>query len=142
MSDSREYPARPIVGVGAVVRKGDCVLLIQRGKEPGRGSWSLPGGAVELGESLRETAAREIREECGIEIAVGEVIEAFDFISRDDAGNVQYHYVIVDFAARHVSGEVRAASDVMDARWVRASELGQYALVAKTREVIEMVMIR
>jgi ADP-ribose pyrophosphatase YjhB (NUDIX family) len=140
MSDSREYPVRPIVGVGVVVRKEDCVLLIQRGNEPGRGTWSLPGGAAELGENLRETAAREIREECGIEIAIGGVVDAFDFISRDGAGNIQYHYVIVDFAARYVRGDLRAASDVLDARWVRMGELGQYALAAKTREVIAKAM--
>ena len=139
MSDSREYPTRPIVGVGVVVRKENTVLLVQRGKEPRRGDWGLPGGATELGETLRDAAASEIREECGIDIEVGEIVEAFDLIWRDEAGRVQYHYVIIDFAARYLRGELRAASDVMDARWVRASELGSYRLNAKTREVIEKV---
>lgn len=137
MSDSREYPTRPIVGVGVVVQKDDAVLLIQRGQDPGRGMWSLPGGMVELGEHLPDAAAREVREECGVEIQVSEVIEAFDLILRDDAGRVKYHYVIVDFAGRYLDGEARAASDVMDARWARVSELGSYPLNVKTREVIE-----
>jgi ADP-ribose pyrophosphatase YjhB (NUDIX family) len=137
MSDSREYPVRPIVGVGVVVQKGDAVLLIQRGQEPGRGAWGLPGGAAELGEHLQDAAAREIREECEIEIEVGAVIEAFDLILRDEDGRVQYHYVIIDFAARYTSGDLHAASDVMDARWVAVGELSRYPLNEKTREVIE-----
>ena len=141
MSDSREYPTRPIVGVGVVVMKENSILLVQRGKEPRRGEWSLPGGASELGEKLRDAAAREISEECGIEIEVGAVLDAFDFISRDKAGRVQYHYVIVDFAARYVSGELVATSDVMDARWVATSDLRKYALDPKTREVIEKALL-
>jgi len=137
MPDSREYPTRPIVGVGVVVQKDDAVLLIQRGQEPGRGMWSLPGGMVELGEHLPAAAAREVREECGVEVEIGEVIEAFDLILRDESQRPQYHYVIIDFAGRYVRGDVRAASDVMDARWVRVSDLGSYSLNAKTREVIE-----
>lgn len=136
MSDSREYPARPIVGVGAVVQKDDCVLLIQRGQEPGRGMWSLPGGTVELGEHLPDAAAREVREECDVIADIGAVIEAFDLILPDDSGRAKYHYVIIDFAARYISGKARAASDVVDARWVKLSDLGQYPLNEKTRQVI------
>jgi ADP-ribose pyrophosphatase YjhB (NUDIX family) len=140
MSDSREYPVRPIPGVGVVVRKGDEVLLIQRGNPPRRGDWGIPGGVVELGEMWRETARREVREECGVEIDVGEIVEAVDIIVRDDAGRVQYHYALVDFAARYVSGDLRAASDVLDARWIPMDELDKFPLPDMTRTVIRKVM--
>jgi 8-oxo-dGTP diphosphatase len=132
MADSREYPSRPICSVGVVALKrgkDDAVLLIRRGNPPRRGGWGLPGGVVELGETWRETARREVREECGIEIAVGDVIDAVDIILRDDqghlgdAGRVQYHFALVDFAAAYVRGDVRAASDVLDARWVLIADL-------------------
>ncbi len=140
MPDSREYPTRPICGVGVVVRKGDSVLLIQRGREPRLGEWTVPGGAVELGESLRDAARREIREECGIEIQLGEVVDAFDLMSRDAAGKLKYHYIVIDFAATYVGGNLRAGDDVMDARWVTLSELGKYSLDEKTREEIVKVL--
>ncbi len=140
MPDSREYPTRPICGVGVVVRKGDSVLLIQRGREPRLGEWTVPGGAVELGESLRDAARREIREECGVEIELGEVVDAFEIVVHDEAGKVQYHYIVIDFAATYVGGNLRAGDDVMDARWVTLSELGKYSLDEKTREEIVKVL--
>ena len=137
MTDSREYPARPICGVGVVVRRDDQVLLVQRGNPPRRGDWGIPGGVVELGETLREAARREVREECGIEIAMGDLLDTFEVLLRDDAGRLQYHYVIIDFAAEYISGDVHAASDVLDARWVTVRDLDAVALPAKTREVID-----
>jgi len=134
--DRREYPTLPICGVGVVVRKGNAVLLIQRGNPPRRGDWGLPGGVVELGETLRDAARREVREECGIEIGLGDLLDTFELLQRDDAGRLLYHYVIIDFAADYVSGELRAASDVMDARWVAVNEVDTFGLPAKTREVI------
>jgi mutator protein MutT len=136
MSDSREYPSRPICGVGVIVRRDDRVLLIQRAKPPNVGLWGLPGGAVELGETLREAAAREVREECGIEINVGAICEAVDIVTRDAENRIQYHYVVVDFLAQYARGELRADSDVMDARWVARAELGRYDMPALTRRVI------
>lgn len=142
MSDSREYPSRPIPGVGVVVRKGDTVLVIQRGNPPRRGDWGIPGGAVELGETLRDAAVREVREECGIEIALGDAIDTWDVIQRDDDGRVQYHYVLVDFVADYVRGDLRAASDVLDARWLSITELSAFPLPDKTREVIRKAFDR
>ena len=136
IGDSREYPSRPVCGVGAVVRKDDAVLLIRRGKPPRMGEWSIPGGAVEVGETLQQAVQREVREECGIEISVGEVAEALDIILRDEVGRVQYHYVIIDFAATWRQGDLCATSDVTDARWVARRDLDQYPMNAKTREVI------
>jgi ADP-ribose pyrophosphatase YjhB (NUDIX family) len=138
--DGREYPARPVAGVGVVVRKGDDVLLIRRGKPPRVGEWGIPGGVVELGETWRDAARREVREECGIEIRVESIADAVDIIVRDDAARVQYHYALVDFAASYVSGELRASSDVLEARWVSLGELHHFPLPAKTRAVIEKIM--
>ena len=137
MMTFREYPARPICAVGAIVRKGDMILLIQRGNPPRRGDWGIPGGAVELGETWRDAARREVREECGIEIEVGEIVEAIDIIVRDDTERVQYHYAIVDFAAQYLGGELCASSDALDARWVPLNELRKFPLPDKTRAVIE-----
>ncbi len=136
MTLSREYPTRPIPGVGVVVRKGDAVLIIQRGNPPRRGDWGIPGGAVELGETWREAAQREVREECGIEIALGDVVDAVDMIFRDDDGRVQYHYTLVDFVADYVSGDLRAATDVLDARWLPLTAVSSFELPEITRKVI------
>ncbi|MBI3537935.1 MAG: NUDIX hydrolase [Chloroflexi bacterium] len=136
MSDSRAYPDRPIVGVGVVVFKDDAVLLIQRGKPPRYGEWTIPGGVIELGETVRDAARREIREECGIEIALGDVIDVADIFSRDEIQRLQYHYVVVEIAAVYASGALRAGSDVLDARWVAADELARIDLKADTRHVI------
>lgn len=137
MPSSREYPQRPIPGVGVVVRKDDAVLVIQRGNPPRRGDWGIPGGAVELGETWREAAQREVREECGIEITLGDVIDAVDMIFRDDDGRVQYHYTLVDFVADYVGGDLHAASDILDARWLPLSEVSTFELPEMTRKVIE-----
>jgi ADP-ribose pyrophosphatase len=138
--DSREYPYRPICGVGVVVRKSDAVLLIQRGNAPRRGDWGLPGGVVELGETLRDAARREVCEECGIEIALGDLIDTFEVLQRDDSGRLQYHYVIIDFTAEYVGGELRAASDVLDARWVDCHNLDVFLLPTETRRVIQKAL--
>lgn len=135
-TDSREYPPRPIAAVGAIVRKGDAVLLIRRGKPPRSGEWSIPGGAVELGETWREATAREVREECGIEIAVSDHAQVIDIIQRDEVGRVRYHYAIVDFAATYVSGELNAASDITEAHWVAPLDLDRYPMNPQTHEVL------
>ena len=94
---AREYPAHPVVGVGAVVVRDGKALIIKRAHEPRKGEWSLPGGLLELGESLQDAARREIKEETGLDIDVGPVIETFDRVHRDDQGKIRYHFVIVDF---------------------------------------------
>jgi 8-oxo-dGTP diphosphatase len=132
----REYPKAPIAAVGVVVLKGDRVLLVRRGKEPGRGRWGLPGGAVELGETVAQAAEREVDEECGIEVQVRDVIEVIDRIIADDDGQIRYHYILIDLLAEHRRGDPIASSDAMEVRWVVEKELDQWALSPATRRVI------
>jgi 8-oxo-dGTP diphosphatase len=137
MRNDRAYPARPICGVGVVAFQDDAVVLIRRGKEPRRGEWSIPGGAVELGEEIKVAAVREFEEECGGRIKLRDLVDAVDIIARDQEGRVSYHYVVVDFWAEWEGGVLAPASDVMDARWVPMSELDAYPLPSWTRAVIE-----
>jgi ADP-ribose pyrophosphatase YjhB (NUDIX family) len=132
----REYPEAPIVSVGAVIIRGDQVLIVRRGQEPRRGRWAIPGGVIELGEMVCQAARREVREECGIEIEPGEVVDVIDAITRDESSRVRFHYVLVDLAARYLSGEVTPSSDVTDARWVREDELADFDMSADTHRVI------
>ena len=136
MSEGREYPERPFVGVGAVIAEGSRVVLVRRGSEPLAGQWSLPGGAVETGETLAACVVREMREETGLDVEVGPVIEVFDRITRDDQGRVQYHYVLVDYLCRPVSGTLQAGSDVDAAVWVEVSQLDAYRLADPATAVI------
>ena len=125
MSDGREYPNLPRVGVGAVVLDAGRVLLVRRGKAPLAGKWSLPGGLVELGETTREAVRREIAEECGLTIRVGEVAGILDRVVRDAAGRVRYHWVLVDYVAFVESGTLCAASDADEAQWVEVDEVAR-----------------
>lgn len=141
----REYPSAPIAGVGAVVFHQGNVLLVRRGREPLKGQWSLPGGAVELGETLEEAIFREVWEETGISVAAMSLLTAVDRIERDGKGLVRYHYVLADFLCGVVGGAseapLRAASDAADCRWVPMKEALQsenYALAPLTKDVIRM----
>lgn len=120
---NRRYPDRPFVSIGALVIENGRALLIRRGKEPLKGEWSVPGGAVEVGETLAAAVKRELREETGLEAEVGEVIGVFDRIYPDATGRTEYHYVLVDFLCRRTSGEARAAGDVDAARWLSRAEI-------------------
>jgi ADP-ribose pyrophosphatase YjhB (NUDIX family) len=133
---AREYPEHPIVGVAAVVLRDGQVLLVQRGREPGRGSWGLPGGMLELGETLAEGVRREVLEECGVEIEVGPLVGVFEPMQRDDAGRLRYHYVVLDYVATYVSGDLQAADDADDARWVALDALERLPMLAETRAII------
>lgn len=138
--DRREYPERPIVGVGAVIVEGGKVLLIRRRYEPLKGQWSLPGGAVEVGEALERAVEREMLEETGLAVDVGPVIEVFDRITRDEARRVRYHFVLIDYLCRPTGGELRAGSDVDAAIWADPAQLAQYALTEKATAVIQRAL--
>jgi len=118
----REYPERPIVAVGGIVVRDGRVLLVKRGREPSVGGWTVPGGAVRVGERLHEAVVRELREECGVEVEVGPVVEVLDRVVRDGTSRVQFHYVIIDYLARWVAGEPQAGSDAAAVRWLRREE--------------------
>ncbi len=133
---SREYPDRPIVGVGAVIVRQGCVLLVRRAAEPLKGEWSIPGGAVELGETLRAAAEREVGEETGLTVRAGEVLDVFDRIVPDAGGRPRFHYVLVDFLCRILSGEARAASDAAEVCWAGADDLDRYSLSPPTLAVV------
>ena len=135
-SDTRQYPDRPIVGVGAVIVKAGQVLLVKRRYEPLAGRWSIPGGTLELGETLEEGVAREMREETGLEIAVGPVIEVFDRIIFDAEKRVRYHFVLVDYLCWPIGGDLQAGSDVDEAVMVDPASLDEYDLTVKARAVI------
>lgn len=138
---SREYPDRPIVGVGAVILHQGRVLLVKRGSPPLLGEWSLPGGVVELGETLRAAVEREAREETGLTVNAGEVLEVLDRIipGRNDAP--QYHYVLIDFLCTVEAGELRAGGDAADVRWASRSELAQYKVEQPAVEVIRKAFL-
>ncbi len=135
MSD-REYPPRPIVGIGVVVLRGNHVLLVRRGKPPNMGSWTLPGGAQELGETTEEAARRELAEETGVSVGELHLAAAVNNIRRDDGERIQFHYTIIDYAAAWAAGEPVAGSDVSEAVWAPVDELEPYALWTEAHRVI------
>lgn len=139
---ARRYPERPIVAVGALVVKGGLILLARRGKEPHYGQWSLPGGVVRTGEGLKEAVKRELKEECGVEVEVEDVAEVMEKLVRNEGGRIQYHYVIIDYLATWRGGELKASSDLLEARWVNRSDLHHYELTDGTLWVIERLLAR
>ena len=132
----RDYPERPIIGVAAVVIENDRVALIRRGRPPAYGKWSLPGGAVELGETVEKAVVREVREEIGLEVEVLELVAMLDRIFLDKEGQVQFHYVLLDFLCRKAGGKLLASSDAISCAQVPFSALDGYKLTTETREVI------
>lgn len=133
----RVYPKKPLVGVGATVFRNDQVLLIRRGNPPLYGDWSLPGGRVKEGEDLKKALRREIREECSVDIEVGDLITEFEYIERDRRDRVKYHYVVFDFKARYVRGKLVRATDALEVRWVPLEQLKEFDLSEEVCEVIE-----
>ncbi|MFV1852437.1 MAG: NUDIX hydrolase [Thalassospira sp.] len=134
--DDRAFQTRPLIGVGAVVWHNEKVLLIQRGKEPNIGSWSIPGGAQELGETIRDAVCREVHEETGVEISNPILVDTVDLISPVKNGKIKYHYTLIDFAAVAQSSKITAGGDAADAKWVDVKDLPSYGLWNKTIEVI------
>ncbi len=134
----KEYPGHPRVGVGAIVIKDDAVLLVKRGANPGKGMWAIPGGNLELGETLQDAAQREIMEETGIEIKAKLPPHiTFDLINRDEEERIRFHYVIVDLIADYVSGEPKGADDALEARWVRIKDLDKMPVSNNTLKVLK-----
>jgi ADP-ribose pyrophosphatase YjhB (NUDIX family) len=135
---SREYPTRPVLGVGIVVWHGERVLLVQRARPPRQGQWSLPGGAQQLGETVADAARRELLEEAGIAVDLGGIIATIDLIERTADGRVRYHYTLIDFVAEAPEPDVRPGDDAADARWFTLDELDALGLWSETLRVIRL----
>jgi 8-oxo-dGTP diphosphatase len=136
----RDYPERPIVGVGAIVVDGDRVLIVRRATEPLKGQWSIPGGMLEIGEKLRDGLAREVLEETSLDVEVGNVLDVFDSIFPDAEGRTQYHYVLIDFRCAVRGGTAKAGSDVSEVLWVTSEELEQLGMKEVTVGVIRKAL--
>jgi 8-oxo-dGTP diphosphatase len=128
MSERRLYPEKPVVGVGALISDGERYLLIKRAAEPDAGFWSVPGGLVEVGERAEDAAVREAKEETGLDVEVVELLGVVDKIVRDEDSRIKFHFVIVDYLVRPKGGSLQAASDALEARWVKAEEIPSYEL--------------
>jgi 8-oxo-dGTP diphosphatase len=135
---NREYPDRPLVGVGAIILDAGRVALIKRGKAPLLGEWSIPGGMLELGETVRHGAEREALEETGLVVRATELLGVFDRVVLDESKKCQYHYVLIDFLCERVSGDLHAAGDAADARWFTLNEVSKMPLPEDTAAVIRM----
>ncbi len=135
--EERRYPKRPLVGVGALIFRRDRILMAQRGKEPLKGWWSLPGGALELGESLEDAVCREVLEETGLEVVPVKLFEVFERIMRDASGAPEYHYVLIDYVCRVDGGKLIAGDDVSAVEWVRRRDLPSLPITEGTLAVIE-----
>jgi 8-oxo-dGTP diphosphatase len=133
---AREYPAHPVVGVGAVVVRDGRALIVRRAHEPRKGEWSLPGGMLDLGESLAGAARREVKEETGLDVQLGPIIETFDRVHRDAEGRIRYHFVIVDFVCWSDAGDAIAGSDAEAVAWVTAAEIDGYGVNEHAKAVI------
>jgi mutator protein MutT len=132
----RMYPEQPIVGVGGIIFQKESVLLVKRGGEPAAGQWSIPGGVVDTGETLRDAVVREVREETHIEVEPVALVKILDRIFRDEGNRVTYHYVLVDFLCRYAGGEVHPGTDALDARFIPLKDLDSLKVIPVTREVI------
>ena len=135
----RVYPQTPRVGVGAITVKDRKVLLVKRGIEPSKGLWAIPGGMLKLGETLQECASREILEETGIKIKVGDCIYVFDFLERDNKRKFKFHFVVVDFAAEYISGEPKGADDALEDRWLSPEELNKLPVAKNTLKALRSI---
>lgn len=136
----RRYPTRPIVGVGTVVMDSDMVLMIKRGKPPRQGSWSLPGGAQELGETIREAARREVREETGLQIEIFGLIDVVDSVRSDADDKIEYHYTLIDLAGYSVGGTLMAGGDAQDCRWFTRTEINAMDIWSETKRIISLAV--
>lgn len=140
--DVREFPQRPIVGVGAVIVDAGRVLLVRRANEPLKGEWSLPGGAVELGETLAAAVAREVLEETGLEVEVGPIVDVLDRVRLDEGGRPRFHYVLVDFVCRPTGGVLASGSDAAGVAWASVHDMADYGVAPATVAVIEKALAR
>ncbi len=137
MSNSRQYPPHPLLGVGAIIFEGDSVLLVERAGEPLKGWWSIPGGLLETGEALEAAITREVREETGLVVEVVSRFDIFERIMRDAAGRAEYHYVLVDYICRATGGTLQAGDDVSRVEWVPCARIDEYKVTSGTAAAVK-----
>jgi 8-oxo-dGTP diphosphatase len=137
MNDDRLYPRLPVAGVGVVVFNKGRLLLVKRGNEPNKGKWSIPGGGIELGETIKEAAQREVFEECSVKIEIMRVLDAADNIVRDADGRIRYHYAIIDLLANYIGGDLKAQSDAQDCGWFMPEEVTGMDITPILRTMLE-----
>jgi len=137
----RDYPERPLLGVGAIVIERQRVLLVRRANPPLQGQWSIPGGVVETGETTREAVVREVQEETGLEVKPVEFLEVFERILRDENSRVRYHYVLMDYLCQVIGGAARAGSDVTELCWASADQLKELSVSPETCSVLQKALI-
>ena len=137
MSPMREYPVKPIVGVGVLIQREDKYLLIKRAANPDKGLWSVPGGLIEIGERAKDAAYREALEETGLDVEIGERLGVVDKIEYDDAGEVYYHFIIIQYLASSLSGTVTPMDDALEAVWVTRDELKKYELTGSLKDFLK-----
>ena len=138
MTETRQYPKQPLIGVGAIIVQGDRVVLVKRGHPPLEGEWSIPGGVLEVGETIREGVIREAREETSLHVEPMDLLGVFDRVLRDDQGQVLYHYVLIDFLCRISHGSLHAAGDAAEAKWFTQQELSALPLPRDTADAIRL----
>ena len=133
----KEYPKQPIVGVGAIIIHDGKMLIVKRGSDPGKGKWSVPGGLVELGETVKEAVEREVLEECNLKVEASHLIDIVDNIIRDKNGRIKYHFIILDFFAKLRGGKLKPNSEIIEAKWVPIDEVEKYDLTNTFREFMK-----
>jgi 8-oxo-dGTP diphosphatase len=141
LSSRRLYPDKPMVGVGVLISQEDRYLIIKRAVEPDKDLWSIPGGMVEIGEKAAYAAAREAKEETGLDVEITDLLDVVDKIVKDEDGRIRFHFVILDYEATPTGGVLQAASDALDARWVTAEEFSDYELSPTLVEMLKRVDI-
>ena len=135
----RQYPSQPLIGVGAIIIHQSKILIVKRANEPAKGLWSVPGGVVELGEHLYEAIKREVKEETGLEVDIERLVDAVDNIVLDEAGRIQYHYVLLDYLCRLRGGVLEAADDVQEIQWVPLKALQSLSITSSLNRVIAKI---
>ncbi|MEM3506619.1 MAG: NUDIX hydrolase [Candidatus Bathyarchaeia archaeon] len=135
----REYPKHPLVGVGAVIIDKDSVLLVKRKHEPGKGLWSIPGGLVELGETVREAVKREVKEETGLDVEVVKLIDVVDNIIKDEQNRIKFHYILIDFLVSIIRGECKPTSDASEIKWFKYNELTNYKVTNTAMNLLKKI---
>jgi len=136
----KRYPKQPIMSVGAIIIDKNRVLLIRRAAPPGEGLWAIPGGIVKLGEKLEDAVKREVKEETGLEVEVGKLIDLVEVLIKDEKGRIEYHYIIADYEAKVIGGKLKASSDALEAKWFNLNEIEKIEATKSTKKILKKIV--